>query len=60
MTILNNARSLGDVAGLPGNRMERLRGDYEGEHSIRVNEQWRICFRRTDDGPFDVEVVDYH
>ena len=60
MTILNNARSLGDLAGLPGNRLERLRGDREGEHSIRVNDQWRICFRWSDDGPCEVEIVDYH
>jgi proteic killer suppression protein len=44
----------------PGNRLEALRGDRAGQHSIRINQQWRICFRWTDDGPEDVEICDYH
>ena len=51
---------LGDLAALPSNRLEALRGDRAGQHSIRINTQWRICFRWTDDGPCDVEIVDYH
>jgi proteic killer suppression protein len=51
-----------DLAGLPGNRLEALRGDRKGQFSIRVNDQWRICFRWSHGapGPSDVEVVDYH
>ena len=44
----------------PGNRLEALEDDREGQHSIRVNDQWRVCFRWTKDGPEDVEIVDYH
>jgi proteic killer suppression protein len=44
----------------PGNRLEALRGDRKGQHSIRINDQFRICFRWADDGPTDVEIVDYH
>lgn len=44
----------------PGNRLEALRGDRQGRHSIRINDQWRICFRWTPDGVYDVEIVDYH
>ena len=44
----------------PGNRLEALNGDREGQHSIRINRQWRMCFRWTADGPEDVEIVDYH
>ena len=60
LTLLDSAETLGDLAALPGNRLESLRGDRAGEHSIRINTQWRICFRWTDDGPYDVEIVDYH
>ena len=60
LTILDNAESLRDLAGLPSNRLESLSGDRTGQYSIRVNRQWRICFRWGDDGPFDVEIVDYH
>ena len=45
MTMLDDATSLGDLVLIQGNRLERLRGDREGEHSIRINAQWRICFR---------------
>jgi proteic killer suppression protein len=44
----------------PGNRLEKLRGDRAGQHSIRLNQQWRVCFRWTPAGPADVQVVDYH
>jgi toxin HigB-1 len=57
---LNAATSLGDLAVPPGNRLEPLRGDLQGYHSIRVNDQWRIVFRWRDAGPENVELVDYH
>lgn len=60
MTLLDNAESLRDLAGLRSNRLEALRGDRSGQYSIRINAQWRICFRWTGDGPADVEIVDYH
>ncbi len=44
----------------PGNHLEELKGDRTGQHSVRINDQWRICFRWTDEGPADVEIVDYH
>ena len=57
---LNNAAVLGDLAAPPGNRLEVLRGDLTGRHSIRINDQWRIVFRWTDEGSEQVEIVDYH
>jgi toxin HigB-1 len=57
---LDQATSLADLAGLPSNRLERLRGDRKGQHSIRINDQWRICFIWKDEGPEAVEIVDYH
>jgi proteic killer suppression protein len=57
---LNAAAALGDLAIPPGNRLEALKGDLRGHHSIRVNDQWRIVFRWTDAGPEDVELIDYH
>jgi toxin HigB-1 len=57
---LHNAEVLGDLAAPPGNRLELLRGDRGGQHSIRINDQWRICFTWTESGPVDVEIVDYH
>ena len=60
LTLLAIAESLGDLAALPGNRLESLRGDRAGQWSIRINAQWRICFRWEEDGPCDVEIVDYH
>ena len=59
-TLLGCAETLRDVATLSGNRLEALQGDRAGQHSIRINAQWRICFRWTDDRPCDVEIVDYH
>jgi proteic killer suppression protein len=60
LLILDAAESLDDAKSPPGNRLEKLRGDRAGQYSIRVNQQWRICFRWTDRGPEDVEIIDYH
>ena len=60
LTLLDSAETLGDLGALPGNRLEALRGDRAGQYSIRSNVQWRICFRWTEEGPCDVEIVDYH
>jgi len=60
LTRLDAAESLDDLRAFPGNRLEKLRGDRQGQHSIRINDQWRICFVWTDAGPDDVEIVDYH
>ena len=60
LTLLTSAETLGDLAALPSNRLESLRGDRAGQWSIRINEQWRICFRWEEDGPCDVEIADYH
>ena len=49
-----------DLAALQGNRLEPLKGDRAGQYSIRINKQWRVCFRWEQDGPHDVEIVDYH
>ena len=57
---MNQARVLGDLAVPPGNRLESLRGDRAGFHSIRVNDQWRIVFQWTEHGPARVAIVDYH
>lgn len=60
LQILDSASDLKDLAGLRGNRLEALRGDRKGQHSIRINQQWRICFKWLKDGPYDIEIVDYH
>ena len=60
LTVLDNAASLQDLVALPSNRLEALFGDRTGQYNIRINRRWRICFRWEDDGPYDVEVVDYH
>ena len=60
LTLLDSAETLGDLVALPSNRLEALRGNRAGQYSIRLNAQWRICFRWTDDGPSDVEIVDCH
>jgi toxin HigB-1 len=57
---LSQARTLQDLLVPPGNRLEALKGDRRGQHSIRVNDQWRICFRWSDGHAYDVEIVDYH
>ncbi len=58
--ILDAADTLDDARIPPGNRLEKLRGDRAGQHSVRINQQWRICFRWTPAGPEDLEIVDYH
>ena len=60
LTVLDSAESLRDLAGLPSDRLEVLAGGRTGQKSIQINRQWRICFRWSDDGPYDVEIVDYH
>ena len=60
LRMLEIASSLSDLRVPPGNRLEKLTGDWSGYHSIRVNEQWRICFRWTSLGPQEVQIVDYH
>ena len=60
LLILDAADALADLRVPPGNRLEKLRGDRADKYSIRVNRQWRICFRWTGAGPEDVEIVDYH
>ena len=62
LEILDAATSLTDLAGLPSNRLEALKGDRAGQYSIRINQQWRICFEWPTGapGPSNVEIVDYH
>jgi len=60
LAVLDAATSLEDLRSPPGNRLEKLSGDRAGQFSIRINKQWRICFRWTDAGPEDVEITDYH
>lgn len=60
LAVLDAATALEDLGSPPGNRLEALAGDRRGQHSVRVNDQWRLCFRWTPSGPEDVEVVDYH
>jgi len=60
LTLLDSADSLRDLTELRSNRLESLSGDRAGSYSIRINRQWRICFRWGSDGPYDVEIVDYH
>jgi toxin HigB-1 len=59
-TMLNRATSLVDLTFPPGNRLEALKGDRAGQHSVRINDQYRICFVWTSEGPAEVEIVDYH
>ena len=59
LEMLASASRLQDLKIPPGNKLEALKGDRKGQHSIRVNDQWRICFR-WDDGAEDVEIIDYH
>lgn len=60
LDMLDAATRLDDLRSPPGNRLEALKGDRKGQHSIRINQQWRLCFRWTAEGPDGVEVVDYH
>jgi len=57
---LDSAVELRDLASPPRNRLEALKGERQGQHSIRINDQWRICFRWRESDAFDVEIVDYH
>lgn len=58
--MLDEATVLDDLKSPPGNRLEALKHDRKGQHSIRINDQWRICFEWTPNGPINVEIVDYH
>lgn len=58
--MLNNAVSLDDLRVPPANRLEALKGDRKGQHGIRINDRWRVCFRWKDGDAFDTEIVDYH
>ncbi len=60
LDVLNGAHRLDDLRAPPGNRLEMLKGNLEGFHSIRVNDQWRIVFRWSSSGAYDVSVTDYH
>jgi len=60
LTLMDGAKQLDDLKIPPGNRLEALKANLKGFHSIRINDQWRIIFKWSDDGPTDVEIVDYH
>jgi proteic killer suppression protein len=60
LRLLNQAKVLNDLRVPPGNRLEALKEDRLGQHSIRINNQWRICFVWHEGGPIDVEIIDYH
>jgi toxin HigB-1 len=60
LDFMDAAVKIDDLKSPPGNRLERLKGDRGGQWSIRINDQWRICFRWTPEGPADVTIVDYH
>jgi len=60
LRLLNNAKRLEDLRTPPANRLEALKGNRKGQHSIRINQQWRICFVWRDNNAHDVEIVDYH
>ena len=60
LVMLDSAVTLADLAASPGNRLEKLSGNRVGQYSIRINDQWRICFTWKDNAPHDVEIVDYH
>jgi proteic killer suppression protein len=60
LDMLDAAPDIRTLATRPGNRLEALKGDRRGQHSIRVNDQWRICFRWSEGHAYDIEIVDYH
>ena len=60
LLLLDAAESLDDLRAAPGNRLEKLRGRRKGQHSIRINDQWRVCFRWEAGDAYDVEIADYH
>jgi len=60
LQMLDSAAEVADLRSPPGNRLEKLAGNRKGQYSIRINDQWRICFRWVEGGAWDVEIVDYH
>ena len=60
LRMINNAQDINDLRVPPANRLEKLKGDRKGQYSIRINNQWRICFTWDDGDAYDVEIVDYH
>lgn len=60
LRMLNNAQTLADLRVPPGNRLEKLSGDREGQYSIRINDRWRVCFEWRNGDAYEVEIVDYH
>jgi len=60
LLMIDAAELLGDLRAPPGNRLKALKGNRRGQHSIRVNDQWRICFRWSDGESWDVKIIDYH
>ena len=60
LRMLDQAKNIDDLRVLPGNSLEQLKGQRQGQYSIRINEQWRICFEWRLDGVYSVEIVDYH
>jgi proteic killer suppression protein len=60
LQMLDSAADVNDLRSPPGNRLEKLAGDRKGQYNIRINDQWRLCFRWADGGAHDVEIVDYH
>jgi len=60
LDVINAAQALGDLRSPPGNRLEALRGEFEGFYSIRINKQWRIIFRWSENNACDVQIIDYH
>jgi proteic killer suppression protein len=60
LRMINNAKNLNDLRIPPANNLERLKGDREGQHSVRINEQWRVCFKWRQGDAHEVEITDYH
>jgi len=60
LRMLNNAHGVSDLRSPPANRLEKLSGSWQGQHSIRINDQWRVCFTWRDGDAHDVQIVDYH
>jgi len=60
LVYLHRARTLQDLSQPPGNQLEALKGDRQGQYSIRINDQWRVCFKWENGDAYDVEIVDYH
>lgn len=60
LTQIHNARDLNDLRAPPGNRLGALSGDRQGQHGVRINDQWRVCFEWRDGDAYEVEIVDYH